>query len=76
MEEINITVNKNAIPYDKTSPNVTSGIRLGSPAMTTRGLKEEDFREIGNIISDCLLKKDSVSNLKERVAAIINKCEF
>lgn len=76
LEEINITVNKNTIPYDKTSPNVTSGIRLGSPAMTTRGLKEEEFREIGNIISDCLLKKDSISNLKERVAKIINKCHF
>ena len=76
LDEINITVNKNTIPYDKTSPNVTSGIRLGSPAMTTRGLKEEEFREIGNIISDCLLKKDSIYNLKERVAQIIKKCKF
>lgn len=76
LDEINITVNKNTIPYDKTSPNVTSGIRLGSPAMTTRGLKEEEFREIGNIISDCLLKKDSIDNLKARVAKIINLCNF
>ena len=76
LDEINITVNKNTIPYDKNSPNVTSGIRLGSPAMTTRGLLEDDFMEIGNIISDCLLKKDSVSNLKNRVAAVIEKCDF
>ena len=74
LDEIKITVNKNTIPYDKNSPFVTSGIRIGSPAMTTRGLKEESFIEIGNIISDCLLKKDSVNNLKNRVKKVIDKC--
>jgi len=76
LDEINITVNKNTIPYDLQSPNVTSGIRIGSPAMTTRGLKEKDFMEIGNIISDCLLKNDTISNLKERVSKVIENCNF
>ena len=75
LDEINITVNKNTIPYDKASPMVTSGIRIGSPAMTTRGLKEVEFYEIGNIISDELLKKDTEENLKLRVSKIIDKCK-
>ena len=75
LDEINITVNKNTIPYDKTSPMITSGIRIGSPAMTTRGLKEAEFYEIGNIISDALLKKDTEENLKLRVSKIIDKCK-
>lgn len=75
LDEINITVNKNTIPYDKASPMVTSGIRIGSPAMTTRGLKEDEFYEIGNIISDALLKKDTEENLKLRVSKIIDRCK-
>ena len=75
LEKINITVNKNTIPYDKASPMITSGIRIGSPAMTTRGLKEAEFYEIGNIISDALLKKDTEENLKLRVSKIIDKCK-
>ena len=69
LDEINITVNKNTIPFDKESPFKTSGIRLGSPAMTTRGLKEEDFEEIGHIIVDALHNKDKES-LKLRVKKI------
>lgn len=75
LDEINITVNKNTIPYNKASPMITSGIRIGSPAMTTRGLKEAEFYEIGNIISDALLKKDTEENLKLRVSKIIDKCK-
>ena len=75
LDEINITVNKNTIPYDKSTPMITSGIRIGSPAMTTRGLKEAEFYEIGNIISDALLKKDTEENLKLRVSKIIDKCK-
>jgi glycine hydroxymethyltransferase len=56
---INITANKNTVPFDPESPFVTSGLRLGSPAMTSRGLKESDFREIGNIIADRLLSPES-----------------
>lgn len=73
LDEINITVNKNTIPYDNNSPMVTSGIRLGSPAMTTRGLSEEEFIEIGNIIYDALTKKDTKENLIKRVNKITKK---
>ena len=76
LDEINVTVNKNTIPFDKESPMITSGIRIGSPAMTTRGLDEKDFEEIGKIISDCLLKKQNKKALKERVKTVIKKCSF
>ena len=76
LDEIKITVNKNTIPYDSNSPMITSGIRIGSPAMTTRGLKEKEFTEIGNIIADCLLKKDTKKHLIERVEKVISKCKF
>lgn len=73
LDEINITVNKNTIPFDTNSPFKTSGIRLGSPAMTTRGLKEEDFKEIGLIITDALKNNESKDILKQRVSNIVNK---
>ena len=69
LDEVNITVNKNTIPFDEESPFKTSGIRLGSPAMTTRGLKEDDFEEIGHIIIDALHNKDK-EELKLRVKKI------
>ena len=65
LDEINITVNKNTIPYDEESPFKTSGIRLGSPAMTTRGLKEEEFRTIGRIIAKALKNIDNEKELKK-----------
>ena len=58
VSEINITANKNTVPFDPESPFVTSGLRLGSPAMTTRGLGVDDFAEIGNILADCLLNRN------------------
>ena len=76
LDKINITVNKNTIPYDTLSPNVTSGIRLGSAAMTTRGLKEEDFKHIGLIISKALKNKDDnelLLELKQEVLKITDK---
>lgn len=76
LDSINITVNKNTIPYDTESPFKTSGIRLGSPAMTTRGLKEDDFKKIGKIISDALKNKDNeekLSSLKGEVLKITSK---
>ena len=72
LDDVNITVNKNTIPFDKESPFKTSGIRLGSPAMTTRGLKEEDFEEIGHIIIDAFHNKDK-EELKLRVKKITDK---
>ena len=65
LDKIHITVNKNTIPGDTESPALTSGIRLGSPAMTTRGLKEDDFRKIGTIIAEALKNHDNEEILQE-----------
>ena len=76
LDSINITCNKNMIPYDTLKPNVTSGIRLGSAAMTTRGLNKDDFKEIGKIISLALKNKDDeniLNELKIRVKNITDK---
>ena len=74
LDEIGITCNKNAIPFDTQKPFVTSGIRLGSAATTSRGFKEDDMREVGRIISITL--KDFDANADEaraRVAALCKK---
>ncbi|MBE9233602.1 serine hydroxymethyltransferase [Cuspidothrix issatschenkoi LEGE 03284] len=76
MSEVNITTNKNTIPFDPKSPFVTSGLRLGSPAMTTRGLGVGEFTEIANIISDRLLSPDSTevsADCRRRVAALCDR---
>ncbi len=74
LDEVNITANKNAIPNDPEKPFVTSGVRLGTPAATTRGLKEEDFVEIGKVIALCVKDFDSKKDeIKQRVAAICEK---
>ncbi|MFM2063195.1 MAG: hypothetical protein RLZZ507_2865 [Cyanobacteriota bacterium] len=73
---VNITANKNTVPFDPASPFVTSGLRLGSPAMTTRGLGVAEFTEIGNIISDRLLAPDSnavTEDCRRRVAALCDR---
>lgn len=67
LDDINITVNKNTIPYDTESPMITSGIRIGTPAMTTRGFKEKDFVAVANIIYEALSNKDNQENLKKKV---------
>ena len=74
LDEVNITANKNAIPFDKQSPFITSGLRVGTPAVTSRGMKEEDMREIAACIS--LAVKDFDKNaeeVKNRVAALCKK---
>lgn len=65
LDSICITVNKNTIPFDTETPNVTSGLRIGTPAMTTRGLKEEDFRKIADIIIKVLRNPGDKKLLKE-----------
>ncbi|MGB6055860.1 MAG: serine hydroxymethyltransferase [Burkholderiaceae bacterium] len=67
-----ITTNKNAIPNDPEKPFVTSGIRLGSPAMTTRGFKEEQAVKVGNLIADVLDNPHDAANI-ERVKAEVKK---
>ncbi len=74
--EVNITVNKNLIPFDQKGPDVTSGIRVGTPAITTRGLKEPQIREVAKFINDCLEAKDNPSKLeviKKEVIALTKK---
>ena len=56
--DIHITANKNTVPFDPESPFVPSGIRLGTPAETTRGLKEAEFTQVADIIADCLLNPE------------------
>ncbi|MEH1764894.1 serine hydroxymethyltransferase [Nostoc sp.] len=76
VSSVNITANKNTIPFDPQSPFVTSGLRLGSPAMTTRGLGVAEFTEIANIISDRLLSPDSdvvTQDCRQRVAALCDR---
>lgn len=66
LDEVHITCNKNSIPYDEEKPFVTSGIRLGTAAVTSRGFKEEDCKEVGLIIAK-LLKKPEDEAVKEEV---------
>ena len=73
---VNITANKNTVPFDPESPFVTSGLRLGSPAMTTRGMGVAEFTEIGNIIADRLLHLESetvAEDCRRRVAALCDR---
>lgn len=74
IDEVGITCNKNAIPYDTQKPFVTSGIRLGTAAVTTRGFKPEDLSEVAKLIAMTL--KDFEANKDEvisRVAVLCNK---
>lgn len=69
---VNITANKNAIPYDKQKPTVTSGVRVGTPAVTTRGMKEEDMSVIADAFEAALIKKD-LDLAREKVAYLTKK---
>ena len=74
LDDCNITANKNAIPFDTKSPFITSGLRIGTPAVTSRGMKEEDMREIAALIA--IAVKDAETNRDEilsRVAALCKK---
>jgi glycine hydroxymethyltransferase len=73
---VNITANKNTVPYDPESPFVTSGLRLGSPAMTTRGLGSDEFATIADIIADRLLNPEDTameSQCRDRVATLCDR---
>lgn len=70
LDDANITCNKNTIPFDPASPFVTSGIRLGTPALTTRGLKEEDMIEVADIISLVLKNPQDVDKQEEAKARV------
>jgi glycine hydroxymethyltransferase len=75
VSDVNITANKNTVPFDPQSPFVTSGLRLGSPAMTTRGMGETEFIEIGNIIADRLLSPEDEKTATACRSRIVTLCE-
>jgi len=73
--QANITVNKNTVPDDPKSPFVTSGIRIGTPAITTRGMKENEMIIIGNIIADIIDYQDNKNVIKESKEKVIDLCK-
>lgn len=76
LDKIHITVNKNTIPNETEKATIASGIRIGSPAMTTRGFKEEEFRIVARIIDKCFKNKDNeeeIDKLKEEVLNLTKK---
>ena len=72
LDDIGITVNKNAVPFDTEKPSITSGIRIGTPAITTRGFKEEDMIEIANLIV-MVVREENLEIVKSRVTALCEK---
>jgi len=75
LHEVGITVNRNAVPFDPRPPMVTSGLRVGAPALATRGLGEEDFREVGDVIGAVVGADDATfaagrADLADRVRAV------
>lgn len=74
VEEVHITANKNTVPFDPESPFVTSGLRLGSPAMTTRGLGTSEFTEIANIIADRLLNPEDEAIKNQCLSRVSQLC--
>ena len=74
LDEVNITVNKNAIPFDKQSPFVTSGIRIGTPSVTTRGFNEEDCEKVADLITEIIRSKESAFDaVRKGVKELIEK---
>ena len=73
LDSVNITCNKNAIPNDPASPFVTSGIRLGTAAVTTRGLNIGDMKQVAKAIAITIEKKEATEEAKEIVEAITMK---
>lgn len=74
LERANITLNKNMVPFDTESPFVTSGIRIGSPAMTTRGFKEEEFKHVTKLIDKVLQNPEDDSTIAEVKEEVKDLC--
>ena len=75
LDEVGITCNKNTIPFDPASPFVTSGVRLGTPALTTRGLKEDDMKEIADIIATVLQNPEDTAKHQDAAKRVAALCE-
>jgi glycine hydroxymethyltransferase len=65
-----ITVNRNSVPFDSRSPMITSGLRIGTPALATRGFGDEEFQEVADVIADLLLSKMSPNSARDRVKTL------
>lgn len=72
LDDVGITVNKNAVPFDTEKPTITSGIRIGTPAVTTRGFKEEDMKEIARLIS-MVVENKGLDEVKKSVKLLCDK---
>lgn len=72
LDDVGITVNKNAVPFDTEKPSITSGIRIGTPAVTTRGFKEDDMKEIAQLIN-MVVENKNVEEIKQRVKKLCEK---
>jgi glycine hydroxymethyltransferase len=76
LDDVGITVNKNAIPFDANPPNIASGIRIGTPATTTRGMGPDEMRTIGHLIVDALRDRDDEAvhpRIRADVAALVER---
>ena len=74
LDEVGITVNKNAVPYDEEKPSITSGIRIGTPAVTTRGFKEGEMKKIANLINETVVNYETKKEqIKQEVEEICNQ---
>ena len=75
VSDIKITANKNTVPFDPESPFVTSGLRLGSAALTTRGFNEQAFEDVGNIIADRLLNPNDEDIKENSIKKVSELCK-
>lgn len=73
LDSVHITVNKNAVPFDKRKPTITSGIRIGTPAITTRGFNEDDSRKIAEVIADIIKNKEEAFERSAKVVEELTK---
>ena len=73
LAEVGITVNRNTVPFDERPPTVASGLRVGTPAMTMRGLDEDDFREVGAIIGEALQPDADLEAIRARSGALVDR---